>query len=99
MSDVCSLKSDIAASFQEAVVDMLIDRVIKGMDLKNVEGIVAAGGVAANTALRNRLSGVAKGKKKKFYCKFLLELCLSLSVCPQYFLLNQIPHVLQKPAD
>ena len=51
---------DIAASFQQAVVDCLIDRTRKA--LKEAEGIsalVVAGGVAANGAIRAALEGLA----------------------------------------
>jgi N6-L-threonylcarbamoyladenine synthase len=46
---------DIAASFQEAVVDMLIHPTIKAALAYDVRRIVLAGGVAANSRLRERL--------------------------------------------
>jgi len=42
---------DIAASFQAAIVDVLIDRVERALDARAYRAIVLSGGVAANTAL------------------------------------------------
>ena len=44
-------RADVAASFQAAVVDVLIDRVRRALALKTYRGLVLSGGVAANTAL------------------------------------------------
>jgi N6-L-threonylcarbamoyladenine synthase len=46
---------DIAASFQEAVVDMLIGPTLKAAMAEDVKRIVLAGGVAANSRLREKL--------------------------------------------
>ena len=43
---------NIAAGFQEAVVDMLTEKAIKACQLKNVKRFVAGGGVMANQRLR-----------------------------------------------
>jgi N6-L-threonylcarbamoyladenine synthase len=43
---------DVAASFQAAVVDVLIDRVTRGLDANEYRGLVLSGGVAANSALQ-----------------------------------------------
>lgn len=53
MSD--KLLCDIVASFQEAVVDMLIKNTLKGAKIKRVKRIILAGGVASNSRLRKRL--------------------------------------------
>jgi tRNA N6-adenosine threonylcarbamoyltransferase len=47
--------ADIAASFQEAVVDMLVRPTIKAAIAHDVKQIVLAGGVAANSRLREKL--------------------------------------------
>jgi N6-L-threonylcarbamoyladenine synthase len=47
--------TDIAASFQEAVVDMLVQPTIKAAIAHEVKRIVLAGGVAANSRLREKL--------------------------------------------
>jgi N6-L-threonylcarbamoyladenine synthase len=46
-------REDVAASFQAAVVDVLIDRVARALDLRPYEAIVLSGGVAANGALQS----------------------------------------------
>ncbi|HEA47137.1 MAG TPA: tRNA (adenosine(37)-N6)-threonylcarbamoyltransferase complex transferase subunit TsaD [bacterium] len=49
------LLCNIVASFQEAIVDMLIKNTLRAAKIKGVERIVLAGGVAANSRLRERL--------------------------------------------
>lgn len=46
---------DVAASFQQAVMEVLIHKTLEGAKQKNVDKIVLAGGVAANSALREGL--------------------------------------------
>jgi N6-L-threonylcarbamoyladenine synthase len=48
-------QADIAASFQEAVVDMLVDPTIHAATTLEVQRIVLAGGVAANSRLRAKM--------------------------------------------
>jgi N6-L-threonylcarbamoyladenine synthase len=48
-------KTDIATSFQEAIVDVLVKKGIKAALLKKVKNIALAGGVATNSRLRDRL--------------------------------------------
>lgn len=47
--------ADIAASFQEAVVDVLVDKTALAAKMYNVRGILTGGGVAANSRLRQKL--------------------------------------------
>ncbi len=47
--------SDLAAAFQEAVVDVLVVKTAKAALAHDVKTVLLAGGVAANTALRHRL--------------------------------------------
>ena len=47
--------ADIAASFQEAVVDMLVNPTIKSALVSRVSRIVLSGGVAANSRLREKI--------------------------------------------
>lgn len=53
---------DISASFQEAIVSVLTDNVMKTAKEKNLKEIALAGGVASNFALRKRLQD--KGKEE-----------------------------------
>ena len=55
-------KADIAASFQDAVTDVLCEHTIEAALMKNSNIIAIAGGVAANSALRAKMTEMA-GKK------------------------------------
>lgn len=48
-------KADLAASFQEAVVDVLVDKALSCAEKFKVKTILLAGGVAANSRLRQQL--------------------------------------------
>lgn len=54
--------ADIAASFQEAVVDVLVEKVLAAARRTGVERITVGGGVAANTRLRDRLKHAARSE-------------------------------------
>jgi N6-L-threonylcarbamoyladenine synthase len=61
-------KIDIAASFQEAIVDVLVEKGIKASLLKKVKSIALAGGVARNSRLREKLEiEASKYDLKVFY--------------------------------
>lgn len=49
------IKEDMAASFQEAVVDVLTKKTVQAIIDKKVHNLLIAGGVAANQGLRSRL--------------------------------------------
>lgn len=49
-------KVDLAASIQEAIVDLVVDKTIKAAKSNNIEQIMIAGGVAANPRLREVLT-------------------------------------------
>ena len=51
---------DIAASYQEAIVDTLINKFKKAMDKFSVDSGIICGGVAANKRLRKKLSELDK---------------------------------------
>ncbi|MBU0735783.1 MAG: tRNA (adenosine(37)-N6)-threonylcarbamoyltransferase complex transferase subunit TsaD [Proteobacteria bacterium] len=51
--------ADIAASFQESVVDVLVDKVMTARRKTGVKSVIMAGGVACNRRLRERLSEAA----------------------------------------
>ena len=46
---------DIAASFQQAVIDVLVQKTLKAVEQKGVYTIALAGGVASNSALRQKM--------------------------------------------
>ena len=53
-------KADIAASFQKAVVDVLIAKTIRAAREYKVKTVILGGGVAANVSLRERLGREVK---------------------------------------
>lgn len=53
-------KADVAASFQKAVVDVLVENTIKACRIKKVDKIAVAGGVASNSCLRKTLKEVGE---------------------------------------
>ena len=57
---------DIAASFQQAVVDCLVDRTRLALEQSDAPALVVAGGVAANRAIRAALAGLAKENHRHF---------------------------------
>jgi N6-L-threonylcarbamoyladenine synthase len=57
---------DIAASFQQAVVDCLVDRTALALRDSSAPALVVAGGVAANQAIRTALFELAKREERRF---------------------------------
>ena len=55
-------REDIAASFQQAVVDCLVDRTRVALEGSAAPALVVAGGVAANQAIRARLTSWRRKK-------------------------------------
>lgn len=55
-------KADICASFQKALIDILLDKLIKAAKLTGIKEITIGGGVSANSGLRNRIE--SEGKKR-----------------------------------
>jgi N6-L-threonylcarbamoyladenine synthase len=51
---------DLAASFQAAVVDVLVDKALMAADEYDVSDIIVAGGVSANKRLRERMLSESK---------------------------------------
>jgi N6-L-threonylcarbamoyladenine synthase len=57
---------DIAASFQQAVVDCLVDRTRLALGKSGAPALVVAGGVAANQAIRSALAALAQDNGRRF---------------------------------
>jgi len=58
--------ADVAASFQKAVVEVISDKVISAAEKVGVDTIVLAGGVAANSGLRNEFENKLKNRSISF---------------------------------
>ena len=59
-------QNDFCASFQQAVIDVLIHKAIKAAKKENIKYILLAGGVSANNELRKQLEEAAKENGFKF---------------------------------
>ena len=59
--------NDVAASFQKAVVDVLVGKTIRAAREHNVRDIVCVGGVSANSLLREQFKDVCSKQHKRFY--------------------------------
>jgi N6-L-threonylcarbamoyladenine synthase len=53
-------KADIAAAFQEAAVDVLIQKTFRAADAHGVDAVFLSGGVSANMALRDKIKSTAE---------------------------------------
>jgi len=61
------LKANVAASFQEAAVDVLVEKTIRAAWAHKAKSIFLSGGVAANKSLRETLSKRARKEGLEFY--------------------------------
>lgn len=54
---------DICASFQKALIDILMDKLLKAVKLTGITRVAIAGGVSANSGLRDRITseGIKRG--------------------------------------
>lgn len=67
MKDVEMNEADLAASFQEAVVDDLVTKTMLAAREYKVNSVAIAGGVAANSSLRATMKDACKKNGLKFY--------------------------------
>ena len=58
--------ADIAASFQQAVIDCFVDRTRLALEKSDAPALVVAGGVAANQAIRDALAQLAADSGRAF---------------------------------
>ena len=60
-------KADIAASFQDSVINLLIDKALSAVKSKKVKTLLIGGGVAANNKLRDKFLKAAECNKISAY--------------------------------
>lgn len=60
-------RADIAASFQEAVVDVQVEKTLRAARELEADTIVLGGGVAANSRLRERLKAAVEEKRIRLH--------------------------------
>ena len=56
-------RADLAASTQAAIVDVLVHKAVRALSSAGLDRLVVAGGVGANTLLRERLDALAKQRR------------------------------------
>jgi N6-L-threonylcarbamoyladenine synthase len=59
--------ADVAASFQEAVVDVLVTKLVAAADAHGAPTLVIGGGVAANSRLRDRVAAAAAATGRRAF--------------------------------
>ena len=70
---------DFCSSFQNAIVDVLFQKTIKTIKDSSLKNLLLAGGVAANSQLRNRFERYSKKDKIKLYIPSI-KLCTDNAV-------------------
>ena len=63
--EIC--EADIAASFQKAVVDTLVEKAVKAAKEHHMDKLAIAGGVASNSALRQAMKEACEREHISFY--------------------------------
>lgn len=60
-------QADVAASFQAAVIDVLVEKTLQAAKLHSADKVVLAGGVAANSGLQQQLGEACRNSGVKLY--------------------------------
>ena len=61
------VEADVAASFQQAVVDVLVDNALRAAEDFHMDKLAIAGGVASNQTLRGAMERAGREKGIRFY--------------------------------
>ncbi len=67
MKRIAVNKADVAASFQKAVIEVLVQKSLEALSETKLDTLVLAGGVAANSALEHRLREASAEHGIRFY--------------------------------
>lgn len=80
-------KADVAASFQKAVIDSLVEKTIDAAKKFKLKKIVLAGGVAANSSLEKNLRGQCENHGLEFFypTKILCTDNAAMIACRGYY--------------
>ena len=60
-------RADVAASFQQAVIDVLTEHTLKAARRIGVDKVAIAGGVASNSSLRSQMEEACRRRRIRFY--------------------------------
>ncbi|MGL5259779.1 MAG: tRNA (adenosine(37)-N6)-threonylcarbamoyltransferase complex transferase subunit TsaD [Lachnospiraceae bacterium] len=86
---------DVAASFQKAVVDVLVDHTVKAAKKYGMDNIALAGGVASNTTLRAELEKECKAHDLNLYVPsaiYCTDNAAMIGVAGYYEYINGVRH-------
>ena len=80
-------KANVAASFQKAVIEVLVQKSLEALSEEGMKTLVLAGGVAANSALEGRLREAAEAHDIRFYypSKILCTDNAAMIACRGYY--------------
>lgn len=87
--------ADVAASFQAAVIDVLTSHAILAAKDMNISKLAIAGGVAANSSLRNRMAEVCRQEGIQFYYpspKYCTDNAAMIGVAGYYAYIKGVRH-------
>jgi N6-L-threonylcarbamoyladenine synthase len=86
-------KADLCASLQKTIIDILMDKLVKASELTGIKEIALAGGVSANSGLRNSVKQIAEKRKWSLYLpelKFTTDNAAMIAITGYYkFLANE----------
>ncbi|MFA6551756.1 MAG: tRNA (adenosine(37)-N6)-threonylcarbamoyltransferase complex transferase subunit TsaD, partial [Patescibacteria group bacterium] len=96
--------ADLCASFQQAVVDVLVSKTIRAVKELKPKTIILGGGVAANKHLRETLKKELKNSKSKLilpYTKLTTDnaLMIAMAALAEYKLLKPVKNLDDLKAD
>jgi len=60
-------KNDLCASIQKTIIDILVDKLLLAIKDTKIKNIAIAGGVAANTGLREKIIEISKSLKLNYF--------------------------------
>ena len=67
MKNIAVVQEDVAASFQKAVIDVLVGNAMHAVEQYHVDKFAIAGGVASNAALRANMELACRERGVRFY--------------------------------
>ena len=67
MKHVVVNQADVAASFQKAVIEVLVQKALEALSESKLDTLVLAGGVAANSTLERSLRKETEAHNVRFY--------------------------------
>ena len=84
-------KADICASFQKALIDILMDKLVKAAKQTGIREVTIGGGVSANSGLRNRITLEGQKRGWNVYLpefKFTTDNAAMIAIAGYYHYLN-----------